>query len=61
VADLLANLGSVLSDLGDGAGARRCFERALAIGEGALGPEDPDVAHLRQNRTRLLRDLGTDG
>ena len=35
------NLGSVLRDLGDLAGARAAFERALTIDEAAYGPDHP--------------------
>ena len=34
----------MLQDLGDLAGARAAFERALAIDEKSFGPDHPDVA-----------------
>ena len=34
----------VLQDLGDLAGARAAFERALAIDEKSFGPDHPEVA-----------------
>jgi tetratricopeptide (TPR) repeat protein len=52
------NLGLVLKDLGDLAGARAQFERALAIGETALGPDHPRVAVIRGNLAEVLRELG---
>ena len=40
----------MLQDLGDLAGARTQFERALQISEAALGPDHPDVALAQQPR-----------
>ena len=40
----LSMLGTVLHSMGDRAGARPYYERALAIKEKALGPEHPDTA-----------------
>ena len=48
----------VLRDLGDLAGARAQFERALAISEAALGPDHPDVGTWRNNLGLVLQDLG---
>jgi tetratricopeptide (TPR) repeat protein len=48
----------VLQDLGELAGARVQFERALAIGEAVLGPDHPDVAVWRNNLGLVLQDLG---
>jgi hypothetical protein len=47
-----------LRDLGDLAGAKAHFERALAIGEAALGPEHPTVATVANNLGVLLQELG---
>ena len=44
------NLGLVLRDLGDLAGTRAAFERALAIRERFFGPEHP---HTRTSRGHL--------
>src|SRR5215218_10165537 len=44
VATARSNLGSVLQGLGDLEGARAQLERALAVGEAALGPDQPTVA-----------------
>jgi tetratricopeptide (TPR) repeat protein len=48
----------VLQDLGDLQGARKQLERALQIGEAALGPKHPYVATYRNNLGRVLQDLG---
>ena len=45
----LNNLGGLLQDLGDLAGARPCYERALAIREKVLGPEHPHTATSLNN------------
>ena len=37
---------------------REQYERALAIGEAALGPDHPDVATYRNNLGSVLRALG---
>jgi hypothetical protein len=50
-------LGRVLHELGDLVGARAQFERALQIGEAALGPDHPHVATWRSNLGRVLQDL----
>jgi tetratricopeptide (TPR) repeat protein len=42
----LADLGCLLEGQGDFAGARPCYERALAIREKTLGPEHPDMRHV---------------
>ena len=34
------------------------YERALHIGEAALGPDHPDIGIWRNNRGRVLHDLG---
>ena len=52
------NLGSVLCDLGELAGARAAFERALAIDEAVYGPDHPDVARDVNNLGNVLCDLG---
>jgi hypothetical protein len=51
------SLGGVLQDLGDPAGARAQYERALEIGEAALGPDHPTVATYRRNLDSVLRAL----
>ena len=58
VAILRSNLGHVLRDLGDLAGARGELERALAIVEAALGPDHPDAV-APQHLGNVLRDPGT--
>ena len=47
-----------LHGLGDLAAARKCFERALAIGEKAYGPGHPNVATMVNNLGSVLQDLG---
>ena len=54
----LNNLALLLWELGDLAGARPLFERALAIREKALGPEHPDTAKSLNNLAGLLRNQG---
>lgn len=49
IARSLNNLGIVLSDKGDYAGARSAYERALAIRERHLGPGHPDVGRSLNN------------
>ncbi|MDF2744436.1 MAG: ATP/GTP-binding protein [Actinomycetia bacterium] len=39
-------------------GAGELYERALAIGEAALGPDHPTVATYRNNLGSVLQDLG---
>ena len=58
VAIRLNNLGRVLQDQGDLAGARAAFERALAIDERVHGPDHPDVATGVNNLGRVLQDQG---
>jgi tetratricopeptide (TPR) repeat protein len=58
VATDVNNLAMVLKDLGDLAGARQGFERALAIGEAAYGPDHPTVATDVNNLASVLKDLG---
>jgi tetratricopeptide (TPR) repeat protein len=55
---VLNNLGLVLRALGDLAGAKAHFERALAIDEAAYGPNHPQVAIWLNNLGRVLQDLG---
>jgi hypothetical protein len=52
-----SNLGSVLQALGDLEGARVQFERALASGEAALGPDQPYVATYQGNLDGVLQAL----
>ena len=58
VAATVNNLGRVLQDLGDLAGAQAAFQRALAIWEQHLGPEHPNLATTVNNLGLVLRDLG---
>ncbi len=58
VATAVNNLGSVLRDLGDLAGARAHYERALGIDEAAYGPDHPEVAIRVNNLGFVLQDLG---
>ena len=53
VAIRVNNLGLVLQDLGDLAGARAAFERALAIFERVLGPDHPSTRIARGNLKSL--------
>jgi tetratricopeptide (TPR) repeat protein len=53
-----ASLGLVLWSLGDIAGTRTHYERALEIAEAALGPNHPDMGVVRNNLGRVLQDLG---
>ena len=55
---IVNNLGSVLKDLGDLAGARAAYERALKIDEAAFGPDHPNVASDVNNLGSVLKDLG---
>ncbi len=56
---LLDRLGSYRQGaLGAYASARPLFERALAIGEKALGPDHPDTATSLNNLAVLLQDAG---
>ncbi len=48
----------MLQDLGDLAGARAAYERALAIDEKSFGPDHPDVATVVNNLGSVLQDLG---
>jgi tetratricopeptide (TPR) repeat protein len=48
----------VLRALGDLAGARAAYERALAIDERAFGPDHPNVATDVNNLGSVLQDLG---
>jgi tetratricopeptide (TPR) repeat protein len=58
----LNNLGNVLSNLGERAGAREAYEEALAIRRGLAEAEpaafQPDVAMTLNNLGNVLRDLG---
>jgi Tfp pilus assembly protein PilF len=55
---LHSNLGYLLRKQGDLAGARPYYERALAIGEQALGPTHPTTATSLNNLGNLLRAQG---
>ena len=54
----LNNLGALLDSLGDLAGARPYYERAVEIAEERLGAEHPNTRILRGNLTRLLAKMG---
>ncbi len=47
----------MLADLGDLAGARTHYERALAIDQAALGAKHPTVADDRLRLDRILQQL----
>lgn len=49
VATLVNNLGRVLQALGDLAGARAAFERALTIFQEILGEDHPNTVLVRNN------------
>jgi hypothetical protein len=49
VASAVNNLGSVLEDMGDLAGAKACFERALRIFRQRLPPGHPDIRIVEEN------------
>jgi len=55
VAIQVNNLGLVLQDLGELAGARAAFERALRIFEKSLPPEHPYIRGVRGNLEVLER------
>ncbi len=48
----------MLLKLGDLAGARAAYERALMISKVAYGPDHPDVATAVNNLGRVLQELG---
>jgi tetratricopeptide (TPR) repeat protein len=56
--DGVNNLGLVLKDQGDLAGARDAYERALAIDEAVFGPDHPKVATDVNNLGLVLQDQG---
>jgi tetratricopeptide (TPR) repeat protein len=58
VAIAVNNLGLVLQALGDLAGAKACYERALRIDEAAFGPDHPNVARDVNNLGGVLQALG---
>ncbi len=55
---LFNQLGYHLLIVGDYAGARAAFERALAVGEATLGPEHTDVAIYTNNLGETMRNQG---
>ena len=57
-ADLCNTLGYHLNAIGDLAGARPYYERALAIDEKVLGPDHPDTAIDLNNLGYLLQAMG---
>jgi hypothetical protein len=58
VGDRHNELGLVLQDLGDLAGARTQLERAREITAATLGPDHPTMAIYRDNLDRVLQQLG---
>jgi Tfp pilus assembly protein PilF len=54
----LHNLGALLQEQGDVAGARPYYQRALAICAPVLGPEHPDTATSLHNLGALLQEQG---
>jgi hypothetical protein len=52
----LNNLGGLLQTVGDLAGARPLYERALAICERVLGPDHPSSRIVRENLAKLPRN-----
>jgi Flp pilus assembly protein TadD len=52
-AESLNNLGSLLRDQGDLAGARGAYEQALSIFEKVLGPEHPNTRGVRDTLAAL--------
>jgi hypothetical protein len=57
VATVLNNLGRMLADLGDLAGARPHLERALAIDETTYGQGHPRVTSDRAAISEVLQEL----
>ena len=57
VATYVSNLGGILRDLGDLAGARAAYEQALSIGERMLGNDDARVLSLRRKLADLNQPL----
>ena len=53
VATDVNNLGSVLQALGDRAGARECFQRALGIFRQRLPPDHPYIRITEENLRRV--------
>jgi tetratricopeptide (TPR) repeat protein len=51
-------MGALLDSMGDLAGARPYYARALAIREQVLGAEHPDTARSLNNMGFLLRAMG---
>ncbi len=54
----LNNLAELYRTQGRYAEAEPLYKRSLAIREGALGPEHPDVAQSLENYALLLRETG---
>ena len=60
MATSLNNLAGLYRAQGKYAEAEPLNQRALAIGEKALGPEHPNVAQVLENYAALLRNIGRD-
>jgi tetratricopeptide (TPR) repeat protein len=58
LAGSLNDLGLVLTDLGETARAEVCFQRALAIREKVLAPDDPELAMSLEGYAGFLRKTG---
>ena len=52
-------LGNELSELGDFAGAKACYQRALAGYEKSVGKEDISTIHIVNNLAGVLKNLGS--
>lgn len=55
---LLNNLGPLLQDLGEDEAAKSLCERAVAIYEKVLGPEDMDLANVMNSLANILKRRG---
>jgi len=51
----ISGLADLYSDEGKYAQAKLLYQRALALGEQALGPQHPDVISIQEKYARLLR------
>jgi tetratricopeptide (TPR) repeat protein len=54
----LGDLGCLLQDMGDWAGAEQCFKRALAIMDAQQPPDYPGIATALSNQASLLQAQG---
>jgi tetratricopeptide (TPR) repeat protein len=58
VATASSNLADILRGKKDYQGARRYYERALAIDEAAYGPDHAEIAVDLENLAELLTEMG---